>query len=59
MSPGAGGGRVAGSQPISTANGAQVNLGDLTPYLTFSSIVILSTRKGEGGSNAQFVPNET
>jgi hypothetical protein len=36
--PRCGGERVAGSQTTSTANGAQI-----TPYLTFSSIVILST----------------
>ncbi len=37
-----GGGRVAGSQPISTAVqkshalGVQINFGDLTPYLTYA-----------------------
>ncbi len=34
-----GGGRVAGSQPMSTAvhsaHGVQINFGDLTPYLTY------------------------
>jgi hypothetical protein len=40
MSPNAGGrgGGFAGSQPLSTAvhnaHGAQINFGDLTPYLT-------------------------
>jgi hypothetical protein len=39
MSLNAGGGRVAGYQPRSKAiqyTGAQINLGDLTPYLTYS-----------------------
>ncbi len=32
-----GGGGVAGSQPMSTANGTQIiNFGDLTPYLTYA-----------------------
>jgi hypothetical protein len=39
MSPNAGGGGgAAGSQPLSTAlhmHGAQINFGDLTPYLTY------------------------
>jgi hypothetical protein len=40
LSPNAGGGGVAGSQPMSTAvhrtvTGAQINFGDLTPYLTY------------------------
>jgi hypothetical protein len=30
-----GGGGVAGSQPASTYTGAQINFGDLTPYLTY------------------------
>jgi hypothetical protein len=32
-----GGGEVAGSQPMSTAvyTGAQINFGDLSPYLTY------------------------
>jgi hypothetical protein len=34
-SPKAGEGGVAGSQPMSTAVGAQINFGDLTPYLTY------------------------
>jgi hypothetical protein len=34
MSPNSGGGGgVAGSQPMSTAHGAQINFGDITPYL--------------------------
>ncbi len=41
MSPNAGRGAVAGSQPIGTAlhitwHGAQINFGDLTPYLTYA-----------------------
>jgi hypothetical protein len=38
MSPNAGDGRVAGSQPMSTAvhaHGAQIKFEDLTPYLTY------------------------
>jgi hypothetical protein len=38
MSPNAGGGEVAGPQPMSRyscAHGAQINLGDLTLYLTY------------------------
>jgi hypothetical protein len=36
-SPNAGGGGVAGSQPMSTAwaHGAQIKFIDLTPYLTY------------------------
>ncbi len=38
MSPNAGGGGVAGSQQMSKLyTGAQITLGDLTPYLTFAS----------------------
>ncbi len=42
---GGGGWRVAGSQPMSTAvhitwHGAQINFGDLTPYLTYMCTVI-------------------
>jgi hypothetical protein len=41
MSPNAGrGGGVAGSQPMSTVvhmDGAQINFGDLTPYLTYDT----------------------
>jgi hypothetical protein len=37
---GGGGGEVAASQPMRTAvhnaRGAQINLGDLTPYLTYA-----------------------
>jgi hypothetical protein len=42
--PNAGGG-VAGSQPMSTysgPHGAQINIGDLTPYLTYACLVLLS-----------------
>jgi hypothetical protein len=42
-SPNAGGWRVAGSQPMSKAvrimwHGAQINFGDLTPYLTYDLV---------------------
>jgi hypothetical protein len=40
-----GGGRIAGSQPMSTAVhnalGAQINFGDLPPYLTFACTCLL------------------
>jgi hypothetical protein len=37
-----GGGVAAGSQPMSTAqSGAQINCGNLTPYLTYASYRIL------------------
>jgi hypothetical protein len=42
MSPNAvGGGGVSGSQPMSTQlnTGAQINFGDLTPYLTYGTLM--------------------
>jgi hypothetical protein len=56
MSPNAGGGRgVAGSQPMSTAEysctyGAQINFGDLTPYLTYGPIHVISLLLTNTGS---------
>ncbi len=44
---GKGGGGVAGSQPMSTAvqyNGAQINFGDLTPYLIYGGQVFSAQR---------------
>ncbi len=42
MSPNAGGGSFAGSQPMSIEysgeHGVQINIGDLTPYLTYASV---------------------
>jgi hypothetical protein len=62
MSPNAGGG-VAGSQSKSTAvqcpHGAQINFGDLTPYLTHDLHTLnsctptdsdIAMRRGPGGS---------
>jgi hypothetical protein len=55
MNPNGGGGEeVAGSQPVSSskmyntcscAHGAQINLRDLTPYLTYAEIVQYSIHK--------------
>jgi hypothetical protein len=48
MSPNVGGGGVAGSQPMRTAVhtssdiGAQINFGDLTPYLTYAPHLFFS-----------------
>ncbi len=53
MNPNArGGGGGCGSQPMSTATGAQINFEDLTPYLTYGreedSIAVLA--KGSGSN---------
>jgi hypothetical protein len=57
---GRGGGEVAGSQPMSTAvhTGAQINFGDLTPYLTYGYMVPVRYLKqkimGEEGAKMDF-----